>query len=70
MLGATSHPAWFAPFFVYVAAKNLRRSNVSFVQDLVGVTARSVCFLAGIVMFFPPPVPPEAIAYDVASEPA
>lgn len=66
--GFLVHPGWLALYLGYIAAKNLRRTNVSFLQDLVGTTARSTCFLVGLFTFYPRPVSPEAISYTVAND--
>jgi glycosyltransferase involved in cell wall biosynthesis len=64
-LAALSHPAWLAGYVAYVAAKNLRRPNVSFLQELAGTTARSACFVLGLGCFFPRAVPEQSITYRV-----
>lgn len=63
LLGAWFHPAWLALFFAYVGVKNLHRRNVSFLQELVGTGARSICFLVGLVCFHPHPVPRESVSF-------
>lgn len=63
------HPAWVLAYIGYVAAKNVRRPHTSFAQDLVGTTARSACFLAGTVGFFPRQVPTESITFSVLPRP-
>lgn len=65
LLAIAVHPAWLLLYLAYVVLKNLRRPNISFTQDLVGTTVRSVCFLLGIPFFFPPRIPPEQIGYQV-----
>lgn len=69
VLAVGLHPLWLGLHLAYVGAKNLRRSNVSLLQDLVGTTARSVGFLTGIVAFFPPRVPVESITFAVSDHP-
>lgn len=68
-LAVLVHPAWGLVYLGYVAAKNLRRSHTSFAQDLAGTTARSVCFLAGTVGFFPRQVPTESITFSLLPRP-
>lgn len=68
-LGLAAHPGWFAAFPAYVAAKNLRSPGASFTQNFVGTLMRSVCFLVGLVCFFPKAVPKDRITY-VEMEPA
>lgn len=70
LLGILVNPAWLAAYVAYVGAKNLRRRHVSFVQDFVGTTARSICFLAGLLAFFPRPVSAASISYTVANRSA
>jgi len=65
MLAIAIHPAWLLLYVIYVTLKNLRRPNITFVQDFVGTTVRSICFLLGIPFFFPPRVPADRIRYDV-----
>lgn len=65
-LAALAHPAWLAAYVAYVGAKNLRRTNVSFLQDLLGTTARSVGFLIGLVGFFPRPIPADSVSFSIA----
>lgn len=69
-LAIVVHPAWALAYVGYVAAKNLRRPNTSFVQELAGTTARSACFLAGLVAFFPRRVPTASITFSVAPDSA
>jgi len=65
ILAVLGHPAWGLVYVGYVALKTLRRPNTSFAQNLVGTTARSLCFLAGVVGFFPRRVPTESITFSV-----
>lgn len=67
LLGFLLNPGWLAVYVAYVGAKNLRRSNVSFVQDFLGTTSRSICFLVGLLVFFPRPVSAASISYTVAN---
>lgn len=60
-LGALVHPAFLALYVSYVGIKNRRTRTVSFVQDFAGTTARSICFLLGLVAFYPRRVPAESI---------
>jgi len=69
-LATLVHPAWGLVYLGYVAAKNLRRSHTSFAHDLAGTTARSICFLAGTVGFFPRRVPAESITFSLLPRPA
>jgi len=64
VLGTLVHPLWLFLFLAYVGVKNARRPNVSFLQDLVGTTAGSVCFLIGLLFFRPHPVPTESISFE------
>lgn len=68
LLGLLVHPGWLALYIAYIGAKNVRRNNVSFFQDLLGTTARSACFLVGLLAFYPRPVSPEAISFTVAND--
>ena len=52
-LAAAVHPAFLGLQLAYVALKNRRRPHVAYLNDLLGTTARSVCFLVGLVTFFP-----------------
>lgn len=67
-LAVAVHPAWALAYVGYVAAKNLHRPNTSFAQELVGTTMRSVCFLAGLVGFFPRRVPAESITFSLGPD--
>ena len=62
-------PLWLGLYLAYVGAKNLRRPGVSLLQDLVGTTARSICFLIGVVAFAPARVPAESITFAVSNSP-
>lgn len=64
LLAVLIHPFWIAGFIGYVIAKNLRRPHASFLQDLFTTTARSVCFLVGLVAFFPKPIPRGSVVYS------
>lgn len=66
-LATIVHPLFLGLFLAYVGIKNLRRPNVAFIQDLVGTTARSLCFLIGLVGFVPPRVPAESITFSMSS---
>ena len=70
LLASLINPAWLAVYVGYVGAKNLRRPNVSLVQDVLGTTARSICFMVGLLTFFPRSVSPGSITYAVANESA
>lgn len=67
ILAITVHPAWIIPYLAYIAAKNLRRPRVSFLQDLIGTSARGICFLLGLAFFYPRPILASKIDF-VASE--
>lgn len=60
-LAAFVHPTCLLLYVAYVGVKHLRRSNTTFPRDLAGTTARSVCFLLGVLGYFPRRIPAEAV---------
>ncbi|MGE3844223.1 MAG: glycosyltransferase family 2 protein [Vicinamibacterales bacterium] len=65
-LALTVHPGGLLVYVAYVVAKNLRGSGVSLLQDLVGTTARSLSFLAGLVFFHPRPSPSRMTSQSIS----
>jgi hypothetical protein len=64
LLALAEHPAWLLMYLAYIGVKNVRRPSITFLQDLVGTSVRSACFLFAIPFFFPARVPPERIRYS------
>lgn len=62
---ATLSPWWLGLYLAYILAKNRKRPSVSFFQDLVGTATRSLCFLVGVFLFRPRPIPNSAIRYEI-----
>lgn len=66
VLAVSLHPAWIGIYLAYIAAKNVRRRGVSFIQDLVGTFLRSAGFLIGVLCFFPRHIAAADIHFDPA----
>ncbi len=67
LLALAVHPAWLLLYLSYVIVKNLRRPGTTFLQDLVGTTLRSSCFLVGIPFFYPPRIPADQIRFETVN---
>lgn len=63
--GLAVHPAALLAWPAYVLARSIRGGRSSFVETFVGATLQSVCFLVGLLAFWPRPAHPKSITWRV-----